>query len=116
MFTSSTRDIPEPRDVPRHVAIIMDGNGRWAKKRLLPRVAGHRRGVEAVRSVVRACIERTARPGGVLLINNSGIGDFGAFAERDVARQLDVFHEPRLIVDCSFAVVVQTVEQDVCLE
>jgi len=41
----------------RHVAIIMDGNGRWAKQRLLPRVAGHRRGVEAVRATVRACIE-----------------------------------------------------------
>src|SRR5262245_12474118 len=39
---------------PRHVAIIMDGNGRWAKKRHLPRLAGHRAGVEAVRSVVRA--------------------------------------------------------------
>ena len=44
--------------MPRHVAIIMDGNGRWAKQRLLPRVAGHRKGVEAVRGVVRACIER----------------------------------------------------------
>ena len=40
--------------VPRHVAIIMDGNGRWAKKRLLPRVAGHRQGIEAVRRTVRA--------------------------------------------------------------
>ena len=40
--------------VPRHVAIIMDGNGRWAKKRHLPRVAGHRQGVEAVRKVVKA--------------------------------------------------------------
>ncbi len=39
---------------PRHVAIIMDGNGRWAKARRLPRVAGHRRGVEAARTVVRA--------------------------------------------------------------
>jgi undecaprenyl diphosphate synthase len=38
----------------RHVAIIMDGNGRWAKKRFLPRVAGHRAGVEAVRKIVRA--------------------------------------------------------------
>lgn len=38
----------------RHVAIIMDGNGRWAKKRLMPRVAGHRAGVEAVRRIVRA--------------------------------------------------------------
>ena len=39
--------------VPRHVAIIMDGNGRWAKKRHLPRIAGHRKGIEAVRVVSR---------------------------------------------------------------
>jgi undecaprenyl diphosphate synthase len=58
VFESSTREIPATRPVPRHVAIIMDGNGRWAKQRLLPRVAGHRKGVEAVRSAVRACIER----------------------------------------------------------
>jgi undecaprenyl diphosphate synthase len=44
--------------VPRHVAIIMDGNGRWAKQRMLPRVAGQRRGVEAVRAIILACIER----------------------------------------------------------
>lgn len=41
----------------RHVAIIMDGNGRWAKKRLLPRIAGHKAGVEAVRRTVRAARE-----------------------------------------------------------
>ncbi len=41
--------------VPAHVAIIMDGNGRWAKARGLPRFAGHRQGVKAVRSTVRAC-------------------------------------------------------------
>ena len=58
MFTSSTREVPEARSVPRHVAIIMDGNGRWAKQRMLPRVAGHRRGVEAVRAIILACIER----------------------------------------------------------
>ena len=58
MFESSTREIPKPHAVPRHVAIIMDGNGRWAKQRLLPRVAGHRKGVESVRAAVRACIER----------------------------------------------------------
>ncbi len=40
--------------LPRHVAIIMDGNGRWAKKRHLPRIAGHRQGIEAVRRVARA--------------------------------------------------------------
>ena len=41
--------------LPRHVAIIMDGNGRWAKQRFMPRIAGHRAGVEAVRNTVRAC-------------------------------------------------------------
>jgi undecaprenyl diphosphate synthase len=55
---SSTRQIPQTGDVPRHVAIIMDGNGRWAKRRRLPRIAGHRRGAEAVRAAVRACVER----------------------------------------------------------
>jgi undecaprenyl diphosphate synthase len=55
---SSTREIPPPADVPRHVAIIMDGNGRWAKSQRLPRIAGHRRGVEAVRATVAACAER----------------------------------------------------------
>ena len=57
-FSSSTQAIPSTAAVPRHVAIIMDGNGRWAKKRFLPRVGGHRKGVEAVREVVKACIER----------------------------------------------------------
>ena len=57
-FESSTQTIPDIGSVPRHVAIIMDGNGRWAKRRFLPRVAGHRRGVETVREVVKACIER----------------------------------------------------------
>ena len=41
--------------VPKHIAIIMDGNGRWAKRRHLPRIAGHRRGAEAVKSIVRYC-------------------------------------------------------------
>lgn len=43
--------------VPRHVAIIMDGNGRWAKKRNLPRVAGHRAGAENLRRIINACVE-----------------------------------------------------------
>lgn len=57
-YTSSTRDIPEVFPVPRHIAIIMDGNGRWARKRFMPRVAGHARGLESVRAVVKACVER----------------------------------------------------------
>lgn len=44
--------------MPRHIAMIMDGNGRWATKRFLPRVAGHVKGVEAVRDVVEACASR----------------------------------------------------------
>ena len=55
---SSTQEIPAHGDTPRHVAIIMDGNGRWAKRRHLPRIAGHRRGVESVRNAVTACVER----------------------------------------------------------
>jgi undecaprenyl diphosphate synthase len=55
--TSSTLTIPEAHGVPRHIAIIMDGNGRWAKQRFLPRVAGHKRGLEAVRATVKACVK-----------------------------------------------------------
>jgi undecaprenyl diphosphate synthase len=55
---SSTREVPQAADVPRHVAIIMDGNGRWARRRHLPRFAGHKRGVEAVRAAVEACAAR----------------------------------------------------------
>ena len=44
-------------EIPKHIAIIMDGNGRWAKKRGLPRVAGHKRGVDTVKEIVEACAE-----------------------------------------------------------
>jgi len=54
---SSTRIIPEIARIPRHIAIIMDGNGRWAKQRFMPRVMGHQRGVETLREVVRSCRE-----------------------------------------------------------
>jgi undecaprenyl diphosphate synthase len=57
LYDSSTIGIPSTAGVPRHVAIIMDGNGRWARQRMLPRVAGHRRGLESVRAVTRGCIE-----------------------------------------------------------
>ena len=43
--------------IPKHVAVIMDGNGRWAKKRMLPRQAGHRAGVENLREIIDSCIE-----------------------------------------------------------
>jgi undecaprenyl diphosphate synthase len=44
--------------LPRHVAIVMDGNGRWASKRFLPRIAGHKQGVDALKRIVRACVQR----------------------------------------------------------
>jgi len=44
--------------IPHHIAIVMDGNGRWATRRFLPRVAGHRQGVESLRRCVRACVDR----------------------------------------------------------
>jgi undecaprenyl diphosphate synthase len=55
---SSTQEVPAHGDVPRHLAIILDGNGRWARSRMLPRIAGHRRGLEAVRATVENCAER----------------------------------------------------------
>ncbi|MFT0851260.1 polyprenyl diphosphate synthase [Achromobacter sp. F4_2707] len=58
MHKSSTLAVPEHSGVPRHLAIIMDGNGRWATQRFLPRTAGHMRGVQAVRRVVEACGRR----------------------------------------------------------
>jgi undecaprenyl diphosphate synthase len=60
-FSSSTRQVPSAVAVPDHVAVIMDGNGRWAKKRFLPRFAGHAKGVELVREMVRVCLERNIR-------------------------------------------------------
>ncbi|CAD5108284.1 polyprenyl diphosphate synthase [Zestomonas carbonaria] len=51
------KEKPAPANAPRHVAIIMDGNNRWAKKRLLPGAAGHKAGVDAVRAVIEVCAE-----------------------------------------------------------
>lgn len=47
-----------PGGLPHHIAIVMDGNGRWATKRFLPRLAGHRQGMESLRRSIRACLER----------------------------------------------------------
>jgi undecaprenyl diphosphate synthase len=52
-----SRQLEDLKTIPRHIAIIMDGNGRWAKERGLPRTEGHRRGSESVRKVVEACGE-----------------------------------------------------------
>jgi undecaprenyl diphosphate synthase len=59
--TAATQSAAEqnglPEHIPTHVAIIMDGNGRWAKKRGLPRIAGHQAGTENLREILRACVE-----------------------------------------------------------
>jgi undecaprenyl diphosphate synthase len=57
-FNGPTREIPASAGMPGHIAVIMDGNGRWAKQRYLPRVAGHKQGVESVREITRTCAER----------------------------------------------------------
>ena len=54
---SENKDMQLPENVPQHVAIIMDGNGRWARERRLPRIAGHRAGVENLRQVIEASVE-----------------------------------------------------------
>jgi undecaprenyl diphosphate synthase len=59
--TSSTLEIPAVGHVPRHVAIIMDGNGRWATKHFMPRVAGHSEGLEAVRKIVEECVRQNVQ-------------------------------------------------------
>ena len=64
---SSTRSIPEHTGVPRHVAIIMDGNGRWAKKRFLPRVMGHKKGLDVLENICHIC-------------NDAGVGYLTVFA------------------------------------
>jgi undecaprenyl diphosphate synthase len=55
--SSSVHENLDPQNLPFHIAIIMDGNGRWAKKRLLNRIRGHEKGSESVRTIVRSCRE-----------------------------------------------------------
>ena len=59
--TSSTLVVPDIAQVPQHIAVIMDGNGRWASRRHLPRMVGHERGVAALRQVVEACMRKGVR-------------------------------------------------------
>lgn len=57
-FSKKTPEVAHPLVVPRHLAVIMDGNGRWAKKRLMPRFAGHLKGFETLKTVVSDCLAR----------------------------------------------------------
>ena len=58
---SSTQTIPEHSQVPRHIAIIMDGNGRWAKKRFLPRAMGHKKGLDVLENICHICNDAGVR-------------------------------------------------------
>ncbi len=60
-MTSSTQIIPEHTDVPQHICVVMDGNGRWAKKRLLPRVLGHKKGVTTLENMAARCSDLGVR-------------------------------------------------------
>jgi len=55
LTTSSTQSVPEHTQIPRHIAVIMDGNGRWAKKRLMPRIMGHKKGLEMLEEMTANC-------------------------------------------------------------
>jgi undecaprenyl diphosphate synthase len=115
--------LPEGSDsfeVPRHVAIIMDGNGRWAAARGLPRVEGHRRGVEALRRTVRAATdlgisvltifsfssENWSRP-------QSEIGDLMALLRRFIRKDLAELHESNVRVRIIGE--REGLERDICL-
>lgn len=56
IFSSATQSVPVIAEIPQHISVIMDGNGRWARKRFLPRIAGHKVGVDTVRDLVKHCI------------------------------------------------------------
>jgi undecaprenyl diphosphate synthase len=61
METSPPSESPTPKNVPTHIAMIMDGNGRWAKSRGWPRLLGHRAGSQNIRTIIGACIERSVK-------------------------------------------------------
>lgn len=90
----------EPGRTPRHVAIIMDGNGRWAAERGLPRVEGHRRGVEAVKRTVSAAIELGIPTLTIFSFSSenwrrprSEIDDLMGLMKRFIRRDLEELHE-----------------------
>ena len=83
-----------PHEIPRHIAIIMDGNGRWAVRRHLPRVAGHRAGMEAVRRAVEAC------------------GDLGVEVLTLYAFSAENWRRPKAEVDTLMDLLTEFIEQE----
>jgi len=107
-------------EVPRHVAIIMDGNGRWAAARGLPRVEGHRRGVEALRRTVRAATELGISVLTIFSFSSenwsrppSEIGDLMALLRRFIRKDLAELHESNVRV--RIVGEREGLERDICL-
>ena len=89
-----------PPKLPRHVAIIMDGNGRWAKKRSLPRAAGHSAGVEALRGIIRACDDWHIKALSIYVFSTENwsrpqdeVGALMGLLLRSIAAEIDELHE-----------------------
>ena len=68
--------------VPQHIAIVMDGNGRWANKRYMPRLLGHRQGVSALKRCVRACAERGVGALSVFAFSGKNTNKFCSITEK----------------------------------
>jgi undecaprenyl diphosphate synthase len=89
----------EPGLVPSHIAIIMDGNGRWARERLLPRMAGHRRGASTVRKICYACADRGVKVLTLYMFSTENwkraqeeVGSLMTLIERTLRKELAEFH------------------------
>ncbi len=89
----------EPAKVPQHVAIIMDGNGRWARERLLPRMAGHRKGASTVRRICYACADRGIKVLTLYMFSTENwkraqeeVGSLMGLIERTLRKELAEFH------------------------
>lgn len=83
------------KNIPQHIAVIMDGNGRWAKKRGFPRIAGHKEGAESVRAVLKAC------------------GEFGVKYLTVYAFSTENWGRPRDEVDFLMGLFAQTIDREI---
>jgi undecaprenyl diphosphate synthase len=115
MMIGTAPDVTEaapttPQYVPKHVAIIMDGNGRWAKARGLPRAEGHRQGTENLRRIIRACVEfgierelRELNDNGVQIRHIGRLDHVPVRLQKEITRACDFTrNNNRLILNVAF--------------